>query len=151
MSTLFDALANLEQQTHQIRQLALETASEPLAGRFTKAYLQGTHDIFSIIREAAPHERSLFSYIGEGDVGGSGTQTGGSSGGGGGEAGSGNGRGSNHGGATGNLVERRKPGLVTPLRNHHRASTSKQGAMHSNSSQDDPVKLLKTALTLVDE
>jgi len=122
MTTLRDALSNLEEQTHQIHDAALQTASKPLAGRFTKAYLQGTRNIFSIIREAAGHERGLFDYIGESGV-------------------DSNGQAAVEGMATASLVERRKPGLVTPLKKPPSAVAG----------GDDPVKLLQRALTLVDE
>ena len=120
MSSLRDALSNLEEQTHQIHDLAVQTASRPLAGRFTKAYLQGTQNIFSIIREAANHERGLFNFIGESGLDDAGQPV-------------------VEGMAAGNLVERRKPGMVTPLRKPPAAGG------------DDPVKLLDKALTLVDE
>lgn len=120
MSSLRDALSNLEEQTHQIHELAVQTASRPLAGRFTKAYLQGTQNIFSIIREAANHERGLFNFIGESGLDDAGQPV-------------------VEGMAAGNLVERRKPGMVTPLRKPPAAGG------------DDPVKLLDKALTLVDE
>jgi hypothetical protein len=128
MATLRDALSNLQDQSHQIRALALQTSTQPLAGRFTNAYLNGGRNIFSIIREAVPHERSLFSFIGEGDAAGQNASN----------------TGGGEGAVKGNMVERRKPGLVTPLRKTNQGKGGSTGS-------DDPVKLLRTALTLVDE
>jgi hypothetical protein len=97
MTTLRDALSNLEEQTYQIHDLAIQTASRPLAGRFTRAYLDGNKNIFSTIREAAHHERGLFTFVGESGLDDQGQPQ-------------------REGMPSASFVERRKQEVVTPLR-----------------------------------
>lgn len=145
MPNLSDLLKTLDSHTAQIHSLALETSTSivPLSGRFTQAYLQGTENILDIIREAQPHERSLFGYIGEGDGGGGGggNTTAANNKGGSGADNSGAGG----GGVRGKIAQKRKVGLVTPLK---KVPTGRGGNVPNI---EDPVKLLKAALTLVEE
>lgn len=143
-NSLTDILDTLNSHSHQLHDLSTSTstAHQPLAGRFTRAYLQGTNNILEIIREAQPHERSLFSYIGEGDVlegQGKGNEPGG-----------GNPNAGAGGGMRGKIVHKRSVGLSTPLRKVQKpVNAGRKGG--EVDAWEDPVKLLNAALTLVEE
>lgn len=121
MPSLQDSLASLSSLSSHITSLSL--ANSAPAGPYTVSYLKSCEDIFTSIREAGPHERGLFTFIGEAKTGN---------------------------GVTGTVKTAEES---TPLKRLERAKGlgKGKGKERENGVWSDAELLLRTALELVDQ